>query len=84
MRFKALPVHSFEDVTLDLEQLQSILIPGTGYFSGVGKTTVTDADFGSTTPIVDGMMAVHYDTSFAKTYLSVRANGSWHVMAGPV
>jgi len=53
-----------------------------GYFSGASKTTVSDGDFASTP--VNGAWAVHYDTSAGKTYFSVRANGTWHVMAGPV
>jgi hypothetical protein len=52
------------------------------YFAGAGKTTVTDADFGMTPP--DGTTAVHFDSTASKTYLSARANGTWHVMAGPV
>jgi hypothetical protein len=48
------------------------------FFSGV--TAITDAMFPVTPP--DGMTAVHYASS--KAYFSVRANGTWHVMAGPV
>jgi hypothetical protein len=54
---------------------------GGNYTSAPGKVTVSDADFAAP---FDGMTAVHYDTTAAKTYLSVRANGIWHVMAGPV
>lgn len=52
------------------------------YLSGAGKTTVVDGDF--TTAPGNGAMAVHFDTTASKTYLSVRANGTWHVMAGPL
>ncbi len=54
----------------------------TKYISGAGKTTVVDGDFTATPP--NGTLAVHYDTTGAKAYLSVRANGVWKVMAGPI
>lgn len=52
------------------------------YFPGAGKTTMADADFDVTPG--DGTIAVHYDTTAGKTYFSARANGAWHVMAGPI
>lgn len=52
------------------------------YVSGAGKTSVTDADFPAKVP--DGVLAVHYDSLGTNAYLSVRANGTWHVMAGPI
>jgi hypothetical protein len=54
----------------------------TKYLSAAGKTTVVDADFAHTPG--NGTHAVHYDTTAGKAYLSVRANGAWKVMAGPV
>lgn len=54
------------------------------YVSGAGKTTVSDADLGAGVAAVNGMMLIHYDSTASRTYLSVRSNGTWHVMAGPV
>ncbi len=49
----------------------------TKYLSGAGKTTVVDGDF-TKTP-TNGTIAVHYDTTGAKGYISFRANGVWKV-----
>lgn len=54
----------------------------TKYASGAGKTTVTDADF--TQVPTDGTLAVHRDTTAGRTYMSVRSNGAWTVVAGPL
>jgi hypothetical protein len=51
------------------------------YVSGAGKATVVDGDF--TSP-ANGAVAVHYNTTNSKTYVSVRANGAWVVIAGPL
>jgi hypothetical protein len=63
---------------------QFIAVDGvrTKYLSGAGKTTVVDGDF--TAAPGNGTVAVHYDTTGAKAYISVRANGVWKVMAGPI
>jgi hypothetical protein len=52
------------------------------YVHGPGKVTVVDGDF--TTPPNDGAHAICWDDTAARAYFSVRANGAWHVMAGPV
>jgi hypothetical protein len=52
------------------------------YLTGAGKTTVVDGDFVTAPP--DGTTAVHWDSTASKSYLSVRASGTWHVMAGPI
>lgn len=54
----------------------------TKYLSGAGKTTVVDGDFTATPP--NGTIAVHFDSTGVRTYISVRSNGTWHVMAGPI
>ena len=52
------------------------------YVHGPGKVTVVDADF--ITPPNDGAHCIHWDDTAARAYFSVRAAGTWHVMAGPV
>jgi hypothetical protein len=54
------------------------------FLSGAGKTTVTDNDFASFGPPDNGTVVVHYDTTASKAYISVRANGVWKVMSGPI
>jgi hypothetical protein len=54
----------------------------TKYLSGAGKTTVVDGDF-LVTP-GNGMIAIHRDTTAGKTYVSVRSNGAWQVIVGPL
>jgi hypothetical protein len=51
------------------------------YVSGAGKSTVVDGDFVSP---ANGAVAVHYNTTNSKTYVSVRAAGAWVVIAGPL
>lgn len=63
-------------------QFQAVDGLTTIYKSGAGKTTIVDGDF-SHAP-ADGTLAVHRDTTANKIYLSVRAAGTWHVMAGPI
>lgn len=64
------------------QQIRAIDGVQTKYLSGAGKITVVDGDF-AVAP-ANGTVAVHYDTTAGKAYLSVRANGAWKVMAGPI
>jgi hypothetical protein len=54
----------------------------TFYKTAAGATTVADGD----APMApdNGDQFNHYDTTGGKAYLSIRANGAWKVMAGPV
>lgn len=52
------------------------------YVAGPGKTTASDGDW-LTTPR-NGSLEVTYDQTAGKAYLHARANGTWHVMSGPV
>lgn len=56
--------------------------PTPNYKAGAGKTTASDGDWPQAPP--NGALEVTYDTTAGKTYLHARANGTWHVMAGPV
>ena len=56
--------------------------PTTTYVAGAGKTTASDGDWPQAP--ANGALEVTYDTTAGKTYLHARANGTWHVMAGPV
>jgi hypothetical protein len=65
----------------------TVLIPDNlsgKFLSGAGKTTVVDGDFAFFGPPDNGTIVVHYDTTAGKAYLSVRANGTWKVMSGPI
>jgi hypothetical protein len=57
---------------------------GAKFLSGAGKTTVTDGDFAIGGTPDNGTIVAHYDTTAGKAYLSVRANGAWKVMSGPI
>lgn len=56
--------------------------PATVYKSGAGKTTASDSDWIAVP--ANGVLEITYDTTAGKAYLHARANGTWHVMAGPV
>lgn len=79
-------VHLARDVAGKRWNLTEQFAAGDGvtgkYLSGPGKTTVIDADFAVVPG--NGMFAVHRDTTAGKTYFSVRANGAWTVIAGPL